>query len=159
MKKLIFIFILCGLFATAGAQGLFSGFFHRNVSPDLLQLKVGSDLKAIGKPVILVRPAFSINALKIMKSEIPGQPLDVQSFQSGGVGLSLVFYNGLETNFSIDALALTPLDYNGQTEFNISPALAIKGWNIISAGIGRDTGVKKWFGLINITYSFTAVKQ
>lgn len=156
MKKLITLLLFFALIGQINAQINFKGFFHATVDKDFLKQQAG--LKAIAAPVILVRPAFSMNALKIMKSVTPGQSLDVSSLQSGGVGISFVFYNGTVTNFSIDALALTPLDLTGQTPFNISPALAIKGWNIISAGIGRDTGVKQWFGLINITYSFTVVK-
>lgn len=156
MKKLFLLFFLVALTVTGFSQINFKGFFHTTVDRNFLQSQAG--LKAIGAPVILVRPAFTMNALKLMKSDVPGQSLDVSSFQSGGVGMSFVFYNGTVTNFSIDALALTPLDLSGQTPFSISPALAVKGWNIISAGIGRDTGVKKWFGLINITYSFTVVK-
>jgi len=157
MKKLItLILFACGLFAATNAQINFKGFWHVNVSKDFLTQQEG--LKAIAAPVVLVRPAFTMNALKVMKSDIPGQSLDVSSLQSGGIGVSFVFYNGTVTNFSIDALALTPLDMSGATPFSISPALALKGWNIISAGIGRDTGIKKWFGLINVTYSFTTVK-
>lgn len=156
MKKLFLLLFLVALTVTGSAQINFKGFFHTTVDRNYLQSQAG--LKAIGAPVILVRPAFTMNALKLMKSDVPGQSLDVSSFQSGGVGMSFVFYNGTVTNFSIDALALTPLDLSGATPFTISPALAVKGWNIISAGIGRDTGVKKWFGLINITYSFTVVK-
>ena len=156
MKKLILLLCLVAFMTTVQAQNLFSDFFKPAVSKGLLKSEEG--LKAIGKPVLLVRPAFTMNALKIMKSDIPGQSLDVQSFQSGGIGMSLVFYNGDVTNFSIDALALTPLDLSGQTKFTVSPALALKGWNIISAGLGYDTGVKRVFGLINVTYSFTAVK-
>jgi hypothetical protein len=156
MKKLLITLSLLAIFAIGSAQEPFKGFFKVNVSKALLQQSDG--LKAIGKPVVLVRPAFSMNAFKIMKSDIPGESLDISSLQSGGMGISLVFYNDTTTNFSIDALALTSLDLSGATPFSVSPALAIKGWNIISAGIGRDTYVNKWFGLINITYSFTKVK-
>lgn len=156
MRKIVIFLFLIGLFATTSAQSPFKGFFKANVSKDLL-IQEGST-KALGKPVILIRPTFSLNAIKFMKSDIQGQALDVQSFQSGGIGASLVFFNGFETNFAINALALTAVDLSGATPFSISPAIAIEGWNVVSFGVGRDTGVKKWFGLINLTYSFTAIK-
>jgi|WetSurMetagenome_2_1015567.scaffolds.fasta_scaffold00157_27 hypothetical protein len=156
MKKLLLFIFFLSLFAIGSSQNPFAGFLKAKVSKDMLKQQEG--LKAIGKPVMLIRPAMSMSGLKITKSDIPGKTFDAESFQSAGIGVSAVFYNGTETNFSINALAMMPVDLSGKTPFNISPALAIEGWNILSAGIGYDPGLKKVFGLLNLTYSFTAVK-
>jgi hypothetical protein len=155
MRKLIVLFFLTAFTVSVGAQS-FKGFFRATVSKEVLTPQIA--LKSIGKPVILFRPAVNVGFLEITKSSIPGTTFDTKSLQKGGVGISMAFFNGTENNFSINALALMPLDYNGSTQLFVSPAIAIQGLQFLSLGIGRDTELHRWFGMLGISYNFNTVK-
>jgi hypothetical protein len=159
MKRIILICTLLIFGITLSAQGPFSGFFKPTVDKKLLIQKESIlAAKAITAPVVLFRPVVNVNFIEVTKSTVEGETLTTKSLSRGGMGLSLAFFKGAENTFSINVLALTPLNYSDGTKFNVSPAIAIEGLKILSVGVGRDTEVHKWFGMLGVSYNFTAVK-
>jgi hypothetical protein len=140
------------------AQNPFRGFFKTTIDKDVLLQDISSSKVLINAPTVIIRPAVSVNFIEVTKSSVQGETFSTKAMQRGGVGLSLAFFKGTENNFSIHALALTPLDLSGSTQFNVSPAFGIELWKFLSFGIGRDTEVKQWFGMIGATYNFSLVK-
>jgi hypothetical protein len=140
------------------AQNPFRGFFQASVDKKILKTDVSTVKSFLSGSTVIFRPAVEVNYVEITKSTIPGEALHTQSLTKAGVGLSLAFFNGLENNFSINALALMPTDFSGETKFSISPAVSVVGWGVLNLGLGYDTGFKRVFGMLGIGYNFSKVK-
>lgn len=150
MKKLVLISMLFLATIVAVGQNPFAGFF-KPVHYDTPAVKA----RALGSPVNvwLFRPVVSLSAVQFTWNKDLKQ-FESSMFSSTGMGIGYSHYTEVNgeayNNFSFNALVLL----NTTTPGSVSLAGTVSALKFVSVGGGYNVGIKQWFILTGVSYSF-----
>ena len=153
MKKLVFLLALIFI-SLAGfsqvRQDRFKGFFGP-VDKDLFVAKEGT--RALTS-VWLFRPIVELTALQFNLTK----PVEVASLSSLGTGISYQHFVDVDgepySNFGVNGLILFSQDPGGIEPAKLSFAATVSAFQYVNVGVGYSLGIKKFFILTGVTYSF-----
>lgn len=155
MKKCILFFLAMILATTMSfSQNLWKGFWKPVTSDAVFMSSLRSD---IGTYDWKFRPTFNVIATKLTLTG-DAKVFNVGTLNAAGVGISIQHFIDVDgvpyNNFGVNAMLMLNTDINTEVDIAPSPFIGVQALQYFNGGVGYDTGLKKIFFALGISYSF-----